>query len=149
MDQTKHRHSIVAIQDTFEEYPNRFLVYEDIAWQCRLFPNFPTQKTEEGNEAFIRQRLSHELKINPDQISIERKGEVIQEKFSVKHQENRFYDHIFYQVRISNFDKALQAPSFTIGGKTYYWMTCIEMENDPDIKEKNMGVVQEMERLIP
>lgn len=149
MDKTAHHHSIVAIKDTFNDSPNHFLVYDDPGWKCRLFPNFPTQDTEEGNESFIKKRLASELKINEKDIHLEKKGEALQEKYSAKHKENRIYDHIFYLATISKFGTLLENPAFTIDNKSYHWMTIHEMENDPAIQEKNMEVLQEINRLIP
>ncbi len=57
--ETTHNHSIVAIRNSFEEFPNRFLVYYDTRWECFLFLNF---KTNVNNESFIINGLSHQLK---------------------------------------------------------------------------------------
>lgn len=149
MDKTQHHHSIIAIKDTFQPYPNRFLVYEDTAWNCRFFPNFPTQETEKKNKEYIKEKLSNELKIPESCIAVERKGSALQEKYSVKHQENRIYDHIFYLVTLDRIGKAMQRPSFTLDNRSFYWMTISEMEADPDIQKKNMDVVREVNRLIP
>lgn len=147
MDQTAHHHSIVAIKNTFDPYPNRFLVYEDTAWGCRFFPNYPTQESEEANEENIRRHLSRELKIPMDYITIVKKGSALQEKYSVKHQCNRYYDHIFYEAGISEFPEELRKDTFRIDGRQYEWMTIAEMEDDPDIQKKNLDVVGKINEL--
>ncbi len=34
LNEITHNHSIIIIKDTFNAYPNRFLVYEDERWNC-------------------------------------------------------------------------------------------------------------------
>lgn len=147
MDQTAHHHSIVVIKDSFCDYPNRFLVYWDPVWECLLFPNYPTQTTAAENAKALKARLSADLKISPSSISVEKKGEAVQSKFSPRHQQNRIYDHLFYAVAISDFPSALQASSFSIEGKDYRWMTIAEMQNDPTIRAKNSDIVNEINKL--
>lgn len=38
----EHPHSIVLIKDTFHSNDNRFLLYYDARWDCRLFLNYAT-----------------------------------------------------------------------------------------------------------
>ena len=38
----EHPHSIVLIKDTFHSNDNRFLLYYDARWNCRLFLNYAT-----------------------------------------------------------------------------------------------------------
>ncbi len=147
MDQTAHHHSIVAIKNTFDPYPNRFLVYEDTSWGCRFFPNYPTQETEKGNEDNIRKHLSRELKIPMEHIVLLKKGTALQEKYSVKHQQNRYYDHTFYEAQISEFPQMMKQNHFEIDGRVYEWMTMAEMEAAPDIQEKNLDVLGKINEL--
>lgn len=147
MDQTAHHHSIVAIKNTFDAYPNRFLVYEDTEWGCRFFPNYPTQETEEANEENIRKHLSRELKIPMENITLTQKGSELQEKYSVKHKCNKYYDHTFYEAHISSFPDMMKKRIFQIDGRDYEWMTMDEMEKAPDIQEKNLDVVGKVNRL--
>lgn len=146
LDQTAHHHSIIAIKDTFEVYPNRFLVYQDEAWHCRFFLNYPTQVEEMRNQDFIAQKISGALKVPMGDIILTRKAQVMQQKYSERHKEMRVYDHVFYEAKISHFPKTLQESSFTIDGVTYYWMTLEEMKLDADIQEKNLDVVKEVEK---
>lgn len=68
LNQITHNHSIIAIKDTYSEFPNRFLVYDEPKWNCKLFLNY---KTNQNNEKFIIDHISHELKIKSEDISIE------------------------------------------------------------------------------
>lgn len=148
LDQTAHHHSIVAIRDKFQKFPNRYLVYEDKAWQCRFFLNYPTQLTETENVDFLKRKISGALKIPVEVISLTKKGQALQQKYSERHHEMRVYDHVFYEGEISDFPEALQETSFILDGVTYYWMTLEEMKQDTDIQKKNLDVVKEVEKLI-
>ena len=148
LDRTAHHHSIVAIRDSFEKYPNRFLVYQDEAWHCRLFLNYPTQSDKEKNVAFIKEKISTALKIPVEDISLLEVTQALQQRYSEKHHEMRVYDHVFYEAHLSSFSDTLQQTSFSIDGVMYYWMTLVEMERDADIKKKNLDVVQEIEKHV-
>ncbi len=76
LDQTAHHHSIVAIKDTFQKYPNRYLVYEDKTWNCRFFLNYPMQLTETQNVDFLKQKISGALKIPVDAIELTKKDKL-------------------------------------------------------------------------
>lgn len=146
--QTAHHHSIVAIKDTFQKFPNRYLVYEDKAWHCRFFLNYPTQLMEAQNVNFLKEKLSGALKIPMEDMDLTKKGQALQQKYSERHQEMRVYDHVFYEAKISDFPESMKQPSFKQDGVTYYWMTIEEMKQDSDIQKKNLDVVQEVEKLI-
>lgn len=53
-NEIEHPFSIVAIKDTFEKYPNRFLLYYDNRWNSWFFFNFKTNSDEVQNEENIR-----------------------------------------------------------------------------------------------
>ena len=146
--QTVHHHSIVAIKDTFQKFSNRYLVYEDKAWHCRFFLNYPTQLMEAQNVNFLKEKLSGTLKIPMEDMELTKKGQALQQKYSERHQEMRVYDHVFYEAKISVFPESMKQRSFKQEGVTYYWMTIEEMKQDPDIQKKNLDVVQEVEKLI-
>lgn len=133
-----HRFSLVAIKDTFDEYPNKFLLYYDRDWRCNFFPNY---HTTDNNVEDIINKLSNELKIPKDNIKLEYKTMRIQEKFSERHKEKRVYEHILFNAKISDFPENLKDDKFEIDGKRYCWMSIAEMENDFEIKQRNMDVV--------
>lgn len=147
MDQTEHAHSIIVIKDYFEKFPNRYLVYEDERWECRLFPNYHTKGTDEENMEYLRGKLSGDLQIPVDSISMRYVKNVIQEKFSESHKENRRYNHIFYMAEIRDFPKNERRNTFSINGKKYYWMTIDAMKKDEKIQQKNMDVVKEVDAI--
>lgn len=138
LNNIQHRFSIVAVKDTFNQYPNRFLLYYDERWKCKFFFSYKTVDNDADN---IITKLSNELKVDRDNIKVEFKTEQIQEKYSVSHKENRVYDHRVYSVEISKFRNDITADEFEIDGKKYYWMTLQDMEKDQRIKEVNLDVV--------
>lgn len=138
LNEIQHRFSLVAIKDTFNEHPNRFLLYYDERWDCKFFFSYKTVDNDEEN---IKNRLSHELKINSSQISTEFKTEKIQKKFSVSHNEDRVYDHRVYYAEISEYKDNITKDEFEIDGKKFFWMTIQQMERDKRIAEINSDVI--------
>lgn len=134
----QHRFSLVAIKDTFDKYPNKFLLYYDKDWKCNFFPNF---HTTDNNEEDIKERLSNQLKISKEKIQLEYKTTRIQKKFSEKHKENRVYEHKLFVANISEFSEQMKNNKFEIDGVSYKWMSIAEMENDFEIKKRNLDVV--------
>lgn len=55
LNEIAHNYSIVLIKDSFQRFPNRFLVYEDKRWECKLFLNY---KENPNNKEFIKNHLS-------------------------------------------------------------------------------------------
>lgn len=139
LNQITHNHSIIAIKDTFSEYPNRFLLYFDSRWSCDLFLNF---KENINNENFIATSVSNKLKINRSDISVDYIAQKIHEKYSVSHKEKRVYCHRLYLVSINNFSPELRKKSFEIDGTMYSWMSISEMEMDDHIMDVNEDIVQ-------
>ena len=148
MNQIKHPFSIVAIKDSFNQYPNRFLLQYDKRWKCNMFFSFPTLQNEEDNVTNIQDKLSGLLKIDPNKIKLEYKTDSIYSKFSVSDQIIKWYDHRIYQGSIDQFSDFLKQEKFQIEGVKYSWMTIDAMKNDPNIQEKNMDVVNLVETNI-
>lgn len=149
LNEITHPFSIVAIKDTFNKFPNNFLLYYDTRWDCKFFIYYRTQATSnEVNEENICTRLSNELKIKKDRISVEYRSVKIQRKFSVSDQKYKCYEHQVYYVKIP-FNSTIKNRDFIIDGKHYYWMSIAEMEQDPNIIEKNLDVVNLISESIP
>ena len=136
--ETTHNHSIVVLKDGFHPHPDRYLVYEDTRWKCKLFLNY---KTNENNESLIIQHLSNELKIDPRQIHLKVLGRRVHEKYSVSDERNKVYCHAFYLAELDSYPEQLQAESFKIDGREYIWMTMQELESDEMVQQKNMDIV--------
>ena len=145
LNEVTHPFSIIAIKDSFNNYSNRFLVYYDERWDCKLFPSY---KTVDNNEDNIKIRLSNELKVGKDCISLEYKTYEIHRKFSVSNNETRVYDHRAYSATLKNFSAMMKGDTFEIDGKKYFWMTISDMEKDERIMEVNSDVVSFIKKNI-
>lgn len=141
LNQITHPFSIVAIKDTFNNYPNKFLLYYDERWDCKFFFSYRTSNDDNENIKNIKKRLSNELKTPIKSINVKFVTESIYQKYSVSDKIQKMYDHKIYYAKILDFDDELKKKSFIIDGKKFYWMTIQEMENDPDIQKKNLDVV--------
>lgn len=146
-DLNTHPFSIVAVKDTFNKHPNRFLLYYEERWKCKFFFSYKTNI--DNNEDSIKSRLSNELKIDSSTISLDFKTEKTYDKYSVSDQCMKTYVHKIYLAKISEFPELLKQKEFEIDGIHYYWMTIREMENDSRIKDINMDVVDLIKKTIP
>lgn len=138
----EHPHSIVLIKDTFRENTNRFLVYYDARWDCRLFLNYATITSDLTlDEENIAKHLQMELKVSGDSLKGTFEFEKVHEKYSVSAKENKCYRHRFYRFEITEFSEEIEQDSFEIDGKKFYWMSIAEMEQDKRIMEVNSDIV--------
>ena len=145
LNEIAHNHSIVLIKDSFQRFPNRFLVYEDKRWECKLFLNY---KENPNNEEFIKNHLSGDLKIELDDISLSYLGQRIHEKYSESAKEEKVYCHKFYTANIKHFPDKITQDSFEIDGKKYRWMTIIELEMDEEVQKKNRDILEFVKELV-
>lgn len=143
-----HPFSIVVVKDEFNKYPDRFLVYYDTRWKCRLFLNYHTQDNPEENEAKIKDGLSHDLHVEESDIKMDCKDVFLHKKYSYSDQCEKWYEHTIYQAHISNLPENEHSDSFEMGGRQYYWMSLAEMERDQTIMEKNSDIVSYVKQLI-
>ena len=135
------RFSLVAIKDTFNKYPNRYLLYYDEKWDCKFFPNCKTLEEETANKDNVIEKISVMLNIPVARLSAEFKAQDIQHKFAPADNTVNIYDHKLYEVTVSSFPKELRQSSFSIGGKQFFWLTIDEMLKDKRIYEMNLSVV--------
>lgn len=145
LNEITHNHSIVIIKDTYNKYPNRLLVYDDVRWQCRLFLNY---KDNPNNENFIKEHLSQELKIELTDISLKYLGQRIHEKFSESARTEKIYSHKFYIATVKSFPQKMLQDSFECDGRRYYWMTIDELEQDANVREKNSDILGYVKELV-
>ena len=138
LNEMAHGHSIVLVKDTFRKFSNRFLVYDDKRWECLLFLNY---KQNPDNESFIRNRISSELKIEPQDIDLSYLGQRIHEKYSESAKKNKVYCHRFYMASIRNYPEEMRKDSFQCDGKEYRWMTLDELEQDDNVRKKNSDIL--------
>ena len=135
----KHPHSIVLIKDDYNENANRFLVYDDPRWHCRLFLNYHTMPgNDTDNLQNIKNHIKLELKATPENGCF--LFEQLHSKYSVSAKKEKTYLHRFYRFQVSGNDQ-LKQDTFTIDGRTYHWMSIAEMEQDANIMEHNSDIV--------
>lgn len=146
LNEITHPFSIAVIKDTFNDYPNRFLLYYDERWKCKFFFNC---KTVENDEMNIRAKLSNALKVQNEEITVEFVTEKITRKYSVSDQTDKVYDHKFYFVDFHTFSDNMKEKEFEVDGTKFYWMTLKDMESDEDIIKKNMDIVDVVKEYIP
>ena len=149
LNKIKHPFSIIAVKDTFNEYPNRFLTVYDKRWRCNLFFSYPTSEQEDENIRIIKKRLSNQLKINENQITLDFKTQRLQSKFSESDKHEKLYDHKLYSAKIQDFNDTMKSDRFKIDGTEYRWMTIHEMESDKNISKKNSDVIDMVKEFIP
>lgn len=140
-NEIEHPFSIVAIKDTFEKYPNKYLLYYDNRWNCWFFFNFKTNELDEQNESNIKNGISSKLKIDTSAMKLEYKDEAIHYKYSESDKVKKYYHHKLYNCVIDDFRDELKKDKFTIDDVNYTWMTIDEMEKNPSIRQHNMDVV--------
>ena len=139
LNEITHNDSIVAVKNTFDEFPNKFLMYYDTRWNAYLFLNF---KDNTNNESFIISGVSNKLKIKKEDIKVSYIAQNVSEKRSESHHENRIYSHKLYLASVAGFPDVAKQNAFEIDGVQYCWMSISEMENDPRIMEVNADIVQ-------
>lgn len=145
LNEITHNHSIVVIKDTFDKFPNRYLVYEDQRWDCNFFLNY---KENPNNEDFILNHLSNELKIQKKDIELVFVAQKLHEKYSESAKENKMYSHKFYSATVKEFPQEMQNDSFEIDGRIYHWKNIPELEQDPNVQEKNLDVLNYVKELF-
>lgn len=145
LDQIEHRHSIVAIKNTWDDFPNRFLIYHDKKWDCDFFLNY---KTVENMEDVIKEKVSSQLRIKKECIHVEFKGNDISRKYSWRDKKDKTYNHDFYLVIIDSFPEEEKSLSFSIDQVDYKWLTIEEMRNNQNTYRKNADVINKVDELM-
>lgn len=138
LNEITHDHSIVAIRDTFNSYANRFLVYQDDEWDCKLFINY---RDNINNEIFIKEHISRELKIDEQKLAIEQVSQLLSEKISGRDNKKKVYFHKLFSVKIDEFPEFMKQDFFECDGRTYFWKSIAELEKDPKAMEKNSDII--------
>lgn len=142
MDIIESHHSIAVIKDTYNKFSNRYLVYDDLRWNCLLFLNYKkVSDRKEEVEKSIKEHISRDLKINIADMEVKEVTSEIQRKRSEPDKVEKNYFHTYYSAEIKEFPEKLKADSFEIDGRKYYWMTINELEQDKEVIEKNSDVL--------
>ena len=126
-----HNYSLIIIK-----YKNKYLLYDDQRWKCKLFINYKT--VNKDNEQHLINFISKNLEIDISLISYKYITSKIQRKYSISHNEYKTYNHSLYLVTLSFLQTIIINNNFIIKNKHYYWMTMNMISNDKSIKEKNL-----------
>lgn len=62
----QYNHSLVVIRNLFTENKQKFLVYYDEKWDCKLFLNYKTM--DRDNENSILDRVAADLALNREEM---------------------------------------------------------------------------------
>lgn len=143
LNMIQHNHSLVVIKDATS---NRYLVYYDERWDCKLFLNYKTQ--DRNNESALKEQVAADLGLDSANLLFDYIASRVQEKYSVSHGEMRIYNHQLYEIHCCDFPEKFKENNFVINGKHYYWMSIPEMEKDKNIQEKNLEVVDFVKEYI-
>lgn len=126
-----HNYSLIIIK-----YKNKYLLYDDQRWKCKLFINYKT--VNKDNDQHLINFISKDLEIDNSLISCKYITSKIQRKYSISHNEYKTYNHSLYLVTLSFLQTIIINNDFIIKNKHYYWMTMNMISNDKSIKEKNL-----------
>jgi hypothetical protein len=139
LNEITHPFSIVAVKDTFNQFPNRFLLYYDKTWECWFFFSFKT--SDVSDEDNIKIRLSNLLHIESKFITTQYISARIQPKHSLRDNIDKVYLHRLYRADVTSFPELCKEDSFEIDGVKFRWMSIPDMEDDVRIMEVNKDVV--------
>jgi hypothetical protein len=138
---------IIIIQNDYEEFPNKYLVYTDPVWKCYLCIHYPfnSNDDEETRLNKIKRNISRDLHIEINMI--ENINYIFQRdsnKYSYRVKKNKLYFFYFYHIKLnlsSNSGENIKN-DFTIDGKEYSWKSINELEQDPNTQDRNSDVIK-------
>lgn len=136
----KAKFSLVAIKDTFNEHPNRFLTCYNENWKCWMFPYFKTQDDEIENLSFIQNGIANQLKVDVAEIKATFVAFDCRSKTNPETGICKQYAHRLYSVSV-HIPESAQSDEFVIDSTKYRWMSIAEMCADSEIRIKNLDAV--------
>lgn len=139
-----HPFSIILIRNSFDKFPNKYLLFYDVNWDCQLFLNYhmASEQNIEDEMAKIINLISTELHIETNNLKIKYLLKKDIKKYSVSDKIRKLYNFYFFYVDIKKFRKEMKSDSFYIDGKKYYWRSIVQMEDDSNIMKKNKDVIK-------
>jgi mRNA-degrading endonuclease toxin of MazEF toxin-antitoxin module len=130
---TKKRHefSLLAIINPEGKYLQKY----DERWKCWLFPYY---RSTYSNKENIDKEASGLIN---QQISTSYVSEATHCKYSVSDKVYKIYEHKLYKLELSEVPAGMRTDNFDIQGQKYSWKSFAELENDPNVMEKNDDVL--------
>ena len=144
LDRTEHRHSLVALKDTFAAVPSKYLLYYDEKWKCWFFFSYRTAQNDDSGH--VRKALSEQLGVPEKLVKVTWVADRVQTKQSPTGEKT--YAHKLYSAKLSSFPEIVKDTAFTLNGTRYRWMTLQEMEKNPEIQKHNLDVVHFVEESL-
>lgn len=72
----------------------------------------------------------------------------IHQKYSETAKKQKTYEHYFYEGNIISFPDEMKKEHFVIAGVDYYWKTIQDLEQDENVKQKNLDVLKYVKELF-
>ena len=142
LDKVERRSSIIAIKDSYQQYPHRFLLYHDNGWNCDFFPNHASASSIVDTSRELKSYISGQLEVPPADLEIRFVREKTNEKPSTEHNgEMRLYTYWLFDVSVKNIPDFWRQSEFDIADRHYKWMSTDSMLADARINEINNDVV--------
>ena len=135
MDKIEHKHSIIIIKNSKNEY----LQYFDKRWNSYLFLNCKINEKEDIEK--IKDKIVEQLKINKSNIEIKFIMDKVHNKFSESAKTYKKYHHYFFYVNINNIPSNILKQEFIIGDEQFKWYSMTELENNDRIMKVNNDIV--------
>lgn len=142
MDRTEKRSSIVAVRDASGDARNRYLLYEDVRWDCDFFPNHDTEGSVNMEKPELAKWLSGTFEIPESSFVLTYVREMSHSKPSRSHGgEIRDYVYRLWVADVTDLPEAWKRERFKVGGFSCRWETIAGMESNPHIMKINEDVV--------
>lgn len=127
----RHCFSLLAIMDS----NGRYLQKLDERWKCWLFPYY---RTTDSNKENIDNKASELLRVPVTTTYVKKATHC---KYSVSDDVYKIYEHKLYKVKLNKIPDFMNSELFAIDGQTYSWKSIGDMEQDPNIMEKNDDIL--------
>ncbi|MDD7665024.1 MAG: type II toxin-antitoxin system PemK/MazF family toxin [Lachnospiraceae bacterium] len=127
----RHCFSLLAIMDS----NGRYLQKLDERWKCWLFPYY---RTTDSNKDNIDNKASELLRVPVTTTYVKKATHC---KYSVSDDVYKIYEHKLYKVKLNKIPDFMNSELFAVDGQTYSWKSIGDMEQDPNIMEKNDDIL--------
>ncbi len=135
-ESNNNAYSIIAVHNPEQ---NKYLLYADEQWGCKLFLNYKIREADEQKEVKnLKALLARDLQVPKKAVRLNFQFTQESEKLSIGNNVNKLYEFHFYYACIYGIS---EQNVLQVGGRTYSWVSIPEMEADPDLMRKNADVV--------
>ncbi|MCI6648032.1 MAG: type II toxin-antitoxin system PemK/MazF family toxin [Lachnospiraceae bacterium] len=128
----RHNFSLLAVMDS----KGRYLQKHDDRWKCLLFPYYRT--VDLNNKENIDNKASELLRMPIETTYVKQATHC---KYSVSDDVYKIYDHKLYKVELEKIPDFMNSEDFIIDDQKYSWKSIKELEQNPEVMEKNEDVL--------